>query len=180
LGALTVLLGLLAVVNVVPGWAPVPATALLTAFVVHLRHQAKHAEAVRKRRAKRAAAGEPASDDQAEPRPSRALVVETKGDGSSAADSEAAEEPMDEEWRPNPLPLPTYVTAPKAVRPIRVIDLTTPGAWTSGRLLDDESVPDEDVLAAEMAADELDALLEHEAKGRDAAADDAARRAVGD
>ncbi len=37
-------------------------------------------------------------------------------------------------WEPVPVPLPTYVTAPKARRSIRTIDLDTPGAWTSGRL----------------------------------------------
>ncbi len=37
-------------------------------------------------------------------------------------------------WEPVPVPLPTYVTAPRAQRVIRTIDLATPGAWTSGRL----------------------------------------------
>ena len=85
---------------------------------------------------------------------------------------------------PNPLPLPTYVTAPKAVRPIKVIDLTTPGAWSSGRLLDDD-LADEDLLAAEVADDELDALLEHEAapplpRRSDEPTGQSSRRAVGD
>jgi len=104
--------------------------------------------------------------------PSRAVVVETKGQASEAtADS-------DDEWRPNPLPLPTYVTAPKAVRPIKVIDLTTPGAWSSGRLFDDE-VAEEDFLAAQVGEDELDALLEQEvAPTLDP--DEQKRRAVGD
>ena len=33
-------------------------------------------------------------------------------------------------WEPVPVPLPTYVSAPKAPRSVRVIDLTKPGAWT--------------------------------------------------
>lgn len=33
-------------------------------------------------------------------------------------------------WQPNNVPLPTYVGAPKAVVPKRVIDLTIPGAWS--------------------------------------------------
>lgn len=37
-------------------------------------------------------------------------------------------------WQPVPVPLPTYVTAPKAQRTIRTIDLSAPGAWTSGLL----------------------------------------------
>ena len=36
------------------------------------------------------------------------------------------------------MPLPTYVLAPKAPRSVRVIDLTKPGAWTSGHLDEDE------------------------------------------
>jgi hypothetical protein len=173
---------------------------LLAAFVVHLRGQAKRNEALRARRlGRRTAEAQPdaaalpveepieAAPREAKPRrsmsfasfvsgPSRAMVVETKGVGAPVTHDEAID---DEAWRPNPLPLPTYVTAPKAIRPIRVIDLTTPGAWSSGRLIDDEAIAEEDVLAAEMAADELDAMLEHEAKGPDAT-DDSGRRAVGD
>lgn len=33
-------------------------------------------------------------------------------------------------WQPSNVPLPTYVGAPKAVVPKRVIDLTIPGAWS--------------------------------------------------
>jgi hypothetical protein len=70
--------------------------------------------------------------------------------------------PDDEEaWRPQSWPLPTYVNKPKAIRPVRVIDLTTPGAWTSGRLLDDEVEPTEEVLAAaEETTLELDAIVD--------------------
>ena len=34
------------------------------------------------------------------------------------------------EWQPNEVPLPTYVNAPKAIQPKRVIDLTEPGRWS--------------------------------------------------
>ena len=33
-------------------------------------------------------------------------------------------------WSPTNVPVPTYVTAPKAFSPARIIDLTIPGAWT--------------------------------------------------
>lgn len=33
-------------------------------------------------------------------------------------------------WHPAEVPLPTYMNAPKAIVPKRVIDLTTPGAWS--------------------------------------------------
>ena len=34
------------------------------------------------------------------------------------------------EWQPNEIPLPTYVSAAKAIQPKRVIDLTEPGKWS--------------------------------------------------
>jgi hypothetical protein len=198
LTVLTLLLAVAAVVGVLPVWLPLPVFALLVAFVVHLRNQAKRAATLRARRR----APQPAVPRIAEPEapqveeppaadgqssrlgrfvqgPSRAVVVETKRVRHTSAEGASVDE---DEWRPNPLPLPTYVTAPKAMRPIKVIDLTTPGAWSSGRLLDDEGVAEEDLLAAELAADELDGMLEHEAKGSATTSDDgdAARRAVGD
>ncbi|MDP9417953.1 MAG: hypothetical protein M3P48_09005, partial [Actinomycetota bacterium] len=33
-------------------------------------------------------------------------------------------------WRPTPVPLPTYVTKPKAARSPRTIDLSQPGPWS--------------------------------------------------
>lgn len=33
-------------------------------------------------------------------------------------------------WEPTQIPTPTYLSAPKAITPKRVLDLTTPGAWT--------------------------------------------------
>ena len=33
-------------------------------------------------------------------------------------------------WAPTEVPIPTYVSAPKAIMPKRVIDLTTPGEWS--------------------------------------------------
>jgi uncharacterized membrane protein len=55
-------------------------------------------------------------------------------------------------WDPVPVPLPTYVSAAKAPRSVRVIDLTQPGSWTSGRT--ERTEPEEVALqaAAEAAA----------------------------
>jgi hypothetical protein len=204
------LLGVVAGLGLLPRWAPLPAVLLLVGFVVHLRSQAKRCAAIRTRRRtariipeptveaapprrRQAAVRERVERSTAEfvPGPSRAMVVETKG-SSRLADPVQGQDAVeahgsDQEWRPNPLPVPTYVTAPKAIRPIKVIDLTTPGAFSSGRLLDDglpdEAMADEDLLAAEVASDELDALLEHEARGGPAVRakeSDGTRRAVGD
>jgi len=212
LAGLTVLAMLAAVGGVLPIWTPLPFVALLGSFVVHLRVQARQREQRRPVRRPTSAVADRPVDRPAEdvqqptredaprreraasafvPGPSRAMVVETKGAGRSEVDSAGtaapAGEPGDdgddeETWRPNPLPLPTYVTAPKAMRPIKVIDLTTPGAWSSGRLLDD-GLGEEDLLAAQVEGEELDALLEHEAapeassEGKEGNGD---RRAVGD
>jgi hypothetical protein len=102
-------------------------------------------------RAATASAPEVAADEQV----TEVIVVEPAG----------LAEPEDGTWQPAEFPLPTYVTAPKAVRPVRVIDLTSPGAWTSGRFLEDAIPEAEDAVEQAMAeADgaegELDALLE--------------------
>ena len=34
------------------------------------------------------------------------------------------------EWQHNSVPVPTYINAPKAITPKRLIDLTTPGEWS--------------------------------------------------
>jgi hypothetical protein len=47
-----------------------------------------------------------------------------------------------ESWEPIAVPKPTYVNAPKAVVPKRVIDLTVPGAW-----LESQNIPAEDILS---------------------------------
>jgi hypothetical protein len=180
LGALALLMSLLAVLSVLPVWAPVPFVLLLVAFVVHLRLQAKRT--AERRRHRPPGADRPA---EAEPAAERDVRGEAGVETTLAApvDVATASEPS---WQPNPLPLPTYVTAPKAVRPIRVIDLTTPGAWTSGRLLEDEVPVVGDTLAEEAAdAEALDALLEHDVEldartPADPAAQPPSARAVGD
>lgn len=207
LAALALVLAAAAPLTPVPWWGPLLVVVLLAAFVVHLRVQALQKQRRRTSGARprvNALAGvrnrvrvdrrtrtvEQADVTSAEDQPagsgfvsgpSRAVTVETKRHAASA--SATAIEQGDEAWAPNPLPLPTYVTAPKAVRPIKVIDLTTPGAWTSGRLLDD-GLGDEDLLAAEVKLDELDALLEHEAappvERSDEPTGESSRRAVGD
>ena len=52
---------------------------------------------------------------------------------SPSQDQEAGSEdvPADRTWTPVPLPTPTYVTAPRARRAVRTIDLSNPGSWTA-------------------------------------------------
>ena len=66
-------------------------------------------------------------------------------------------------WQPNQVPVPTYVNAPKAVTPKRVIDLTVPGAWTA----EQERLASEALAAVAPARDEVfDQLLAEEAVER--------------
>jgi hypothetical protein len=201
LTGLTFVTLLLAAVTSLPWWAAAPFLMLTVAFVVHLRIQARQkiqrhqrqsrpipSSEPKSERVKVEGAGQTASSDESGvvQGPSRAVVVERKGDAALAATADVAgataenvDDADDDAWRPNPLPLPTYVTAPKAVRPIKVIDLTTPGAWSSGRLFDDE-LAEEDLLAAQVAEDELDALLDQEIARPAGDSENGSQRAVGD
>jgi len=67
------------------------------------------------------------------------------------------------EWQPNSIPVPTYVTAAKAVPSKRVIDLTIPGAWSD----EQERLAREALSAAAPSRDEVfDQQLAEEAVER--------------
>lgn len=55
------------------------------------------------------------------------------------------------QWEPNPIPVPTYVNAPKAVASKRVLDLTTPGQWS----LEQEKLERDALAAAAPSRDEV-------------------------
>ena len=66
-------------------------------------------------------------------------------------------------WQPNGVPVPTYVNAPKAVVPKRVIDLTIPGAWSD----EQERLANEALAAVAPTQDEVfDQQLAEEAVER--------------
>lgn len=66
----------------------------------------------------------------------RARAAEPAASGAPAASvGPAAGDSM--LWDPVPVTLPTYVTKAKATRTVRTIDLQEPGAWTSGRTVED-------------------------------------------
>jgi hypothetical protein len=54
-------------------------------------------------------------------------------------------------WQPTEVPVPTYVNAPKAVTPKRVIDLTIPGQWSE----EQERLEREALAAASPSRDEI-------------------------
>jgi hypothetical protein len=55
------------------------------------------------------------------------------------------------EWKPNEIPIPTYLSAPKAVAPKRTIDLTEPGRWSE----EQERLEREALAAAAPSRDEI-------------------------
>jgi len=62
-------------------------------------------------------------------------------------------------WEPKNIPVPTYVNAPKAIIPKRLIDLTIPGAWSEEQeLLEREALaaaaPSRDEIFDQQLADE--------------------------
>jgi hypothetical protein len=67
------------------------------------------------------------------------------------------------EWKPNEVPLPTYVNAAKAIQPKRTIDLTEPGRWSD----EQERLEREALAAAAPSRDEIfDQQLAEEAVER--------------
>lgn len=130
---LTLVVGLGAYAGRVPGWAPAVCVALTVLFLflarraavaeAHRRRIASQRE--RRRRAIKQAAVEPeeAANEVDDDAPRRLVIPEADAD---VDDPDA--------WQPVPVPLPTYLTKPKAPRVARRIDLSLPGAWTSGSL----------------------------------------------
>lgn len=80
-------------------------------------------------------------------------------------------------WAPTATPLPTYVNAPAATRVPRLLDLRTPGKWTSAAMLEQvaaarstkvrmNSFADlfvDDVTTVDVGSDDLDSVIERRA-----------------
>ena len=115
----------------------VPAV-LLSGFLVLARRaavvQARRLERIRRVAARRRA--EAKAQVKAEEESAPAEAISSSGKRIAVLDlPESAEPPDPNAWEPVPVPLPTYLTKAKAETPaVRRIDLSSPGAWTSGRL----------------------------------------------
>lgn len=99
------------------------------AAVVEARRRAGMRRIVARRRAEAQARAEEAQE-------AAAAAVTASGKRIAVLDAPEPAEPADPNaWEPVPVPLPTYLTKAKAEPPVvRKIDLSSPGAWTSGRL----------------------------------------------
>ena len=110
-------------------------SALLIGFVMLARRaavvQARRLEQIRRVAALRRAQAR-AEDEE----PESAVAMSDSGKRIAMLDlPEPAEPPDPNAWEPVPVPLPTYLTKAKAETPaVRKIDLSSAGAWTSGRL----------------------------------------------
>lgn len=194
LGLVTIAFGgLVGALLVAPVWWSVQAAAdlLIAAFVVHLRREAIRARARSRAALRRRVPVPVAAVDE---RPAQAgpvtagpvaaapgAAAPASAGPESARTVELTSYTRDGGWQPVPVPVPTYVTAPRAPAPEqpapasvpakpaatsqgprqpRIVDLTRPGAWSAAELGIDLTDTDDgfELLAAEDHA--LDDILE--------------------
>ncbi|MFG3497939.1 gephyrin-like molybdotransferase receptor GlpR [Streptomyces sp. NPDC047928] len=143
-------------------WVPGIPAILLSAYIVHLRHQERRrfvyvmdrrrAEAAAQRLRENRPRRQPAPDQEDEPEARhrhdpdpepapalspqeagrRALVEQT--DHAEWVDQQRERGPArGDSWDPVPVPLPTYVTAPVAPRATGGVDISDPETWSAAR-----------------------------------------------
>jgi hypothetical protein len=128
-------------------------------YVVHLRAEAKRAAALARRRPRPRA--EPVASrphvESAEDVPAPAAEQHRVSFDDGVAETAAADAVANSSraWQPIPVPVPTYVTAPKAPRRGKQIEV--PPSWSDG-LRDDGA--DIDLTALDRIEPEIDRLLE--------------------
>jgi hypothetical protein len=156
----------LAFAGQLPGWLPFGFALGTLAYSAHLRRlavatavQARRQDAVQ--RATRATASTTARNDllltaaRSAPK-TQPLLPPVISEPTGAV---TVMRPSQSGWQPVEVPLPTYVTAPKAVRSHRVIDLTRPGAWSEAQKIAEEErlaavAPSRDEVFDQIAAEE--------------------------
>lgn len=197
--SLTVLGGLLSLTVGLTWLVPLLGLLLMAGYVVHLRVQARRRMEITRRRARAArsadarmrrldSAGRLVSTRLERLRGQAAAAMSRPAPVAEPLAPEASETAAAGGWQPVPVPLPTYVTKPKALRTSRPIDLSGPQVSSAGRALAEpgagsEAQPEQAGQAAPGAAnppapsrtaaraslpfdqelddDELDAILEH-------------------
>lgn len=147
LGA-TLVVALLVVEGVVPGWVLAVPAALVVGWLVLCRVQVRSEDAAAW--ARRRGTGDPADDEET----ARISIRGIAAPATRSHDREDSAAAIPEQdlveatsvavpvttadgaslWDPLPVTLPTYVSKPRATRSIRTIDLGAPGAWTSGHV----------------------------------------------
>lgn len=148
LGSLLVVWTVLALVlHKVPRVSLLLPVALIVGFLVVARRQVALAADLKRRRARRTALTDAAraahvrydSSQQLARRGGRAVEAAPQRRAPEAPVAAPAAEtvaPAASSWSAVPTTLPTYVTAPRATRVPRVIDLTTPGSWSGAAMVE--------------------------------------------
>lgn len=162
LGGLLVVWGLLGLLHKVPRWSVAVPMLLVVGFLVVARRQVALAAEMRRRQSRRATLAEAARAAEARyasgvsqarrgGRVEAASVAAPTVDLRPASVASPVERPNDS-WHAVPTTLPTYVTAPRATRIPRVIDLRTPGSWTGAAMVEQarETLATEPVAEGQM------------------------------
>lgn len=135
LGSLTVILFIaliMAVVGMLPRWAPALAAVPVVAFVVAAAMTASERSSVRSVRARRPSRARLVDEAPARTAPAAhpaAAVIDDDWETWNAWDDE-------DSWDAVPTTLPTYVTAPRASAVPRGIDRSRPGEWTGEAMME--------------------------------------------
>ncbi len=165
LGALGVLLALwsvLVLAHTVPRWTLAVPVLLVGGYLAAARRQVALAAELRRRQVRRVTLAEAAraADARYGAGESRARVggraeaaapvTERRPVAfASGVEVPAPQAAVNDSWHAVPTTLPTYVTAPRATKTPRVIDLTTPGSWSGAAMVEQAR----GTLAAEPAAE---------------------------
>jgi hypothetical protein len=169
LGGVLLLSTILAAVGAFALWVPAIPLLASAVYVTNLRRvvvaeKVAASRAMVARRSRRSEplprTSDPAAVLRSMPRPATTMAPTT-----ATAEPSKTVRVRDAAWSPVDVPLPTYVTAPKAVRPHRVIDLTRPGEWTEAQKSAEEArlaavAPSRDEVFDRVAAEEAVALVE--------------------
>jgi hypothetical protein len=146
LGVLVVGWVVLALLHVVPRWSAAVPVVLVVGFLVVARRQVALAAELRRRQARRVTLAEAAR--AADARYGAGESQARRGGRVVAPAPVPVQMPVThidvpiervavgDSWHAVPTTLPTYVTAPRATRMPRVLDLTTPGSWTGAAMVE--------------------------------------------
>ena len=149
LGLVLALWVVLALLHTVPRWSVSLPVLAVVGYLVAAHQQAALAAELRRRQARRVTLAEAARAAEARysagesraRRGGRAVAPAPVTQQRPVAFASGVEVPVattveSESWHAVPTTLPTYVTAPRATRIPRVIDLTTPGSWSGAAMVE--------------------------------------------
>ena len=181
LGGLFVVTVLLRLMHIVPTWALLIPVLLIVGFVVMARRQMAAAAEAKRRREIRNNLSEAARAAEAgytrAPRSTRRAGRTAEPAAFQVSDSDVVlrdEAPIEhaatgtDSWNAVPTTLPTYVTAPRATRVPRVIDLRSPGAWSGAEMVKQarESLAPQPVADGEMRIETFEIVVPRDSAGQ--------------